>query len=107
MKLPDYNLYWAAETRYPKIADVMSNKRINKLRKFFHVVDNTTKDKPGNQNDKAFKIRPVIEAVRENSRAIEAEPFLQKQNEVESVNITQRIPRNGDSKCLSVQVEAG
>ena len=28
MKLPDYNMYWAAETRYPKIADVMSNKRL-------------------------------------------------------------------------------
>ena len=33
MKLPDYNLYWAAETRYPKIADVMSNKRFKKLLK--------------------------------------------------------------------------
>ena len=79
-----------------------------------YVVDNTTKYKPGNKNDKLFKIGPVIEAVRENSIAIEAEPviqyvnksFLQKQNEVESVNITQRNPRNGDSKCLSVQVKA-
>ena len=74
MKLPDYNLYWAAETRYPKIADVMSNKRFKQLRKYVHVVDNTTKDKPGNKNGNLFKIRPVIEAVRENSIAIEAEP---------------------------------
>ena len=34
MKLPDYNLYWAAETRYPKIADVVSNKRFKQLRKY-------------------------------------------------------------------------
>ena len=74
MKLPDYNLCWAAETRYPKIADVMSNKRFNQLRKYVHVVDNTTKDKPGNKNDKLFKIRLFIEAVRENSIAIQAEP---------------------------------
>ena len=74
MKLPDYNLYWAAETRYSKIADVMSNKRFNQLRKYAHVVDNTTKDKPGNKNDKLFQIRPVIEAVRENNMAIEPEP---------------------------------
>ena len=74
MKLPDYNLYWAAETRYPKIADVMSHKRFKQLRKYVHVVDNTTKDKPGNKNDKLFKILPVTEAVRENSMAIEPEP---------------------------------
>ena len=75
MKLPDYNLYWAAEPRYPKIADVMSNKQFKQLWKYVHVVDNTTKDKPGNKNDKLFKIRPVIKAVRENSMAIEPEPF--------------------------------
>ena len=34
MKLPDYNLYWPAETRYPEIADVMSNKRFKQLRKY-------------------------------------------------------------------------
>ena len=39
-----------------------------------YVVDNTAKYKPGNKNDKLFKIGPVIEAVRENSIAIEAEP---------------------------------
>ena len=74
MKLPDYNLRWAAETRYTKIADVISNKRFKQLRKYVHVVDNITKDKPGNKNDKLFKIHPFIEAVRENSMAIEPEP---------------------------------
>ena len=73
MKLPDYNLYWAGKTRNPKIADVMSNKRFKQLPKYVHVVDNTKNDKPVNKNDKLFKIRPVIEAVRENSIAIEAE----------------------------------
>ena len=29
IKLPDYNLYWAAETGYSKIADVMSNKQFS------------------------------------------------------------------------------
>ena len=74
MKLPDYNLYWGAEIRYPKIADVMSNKRFKRLRKYVHVVDHTSKDKPRNKNDKLFKIRPIIEAVREN---IEPDQFLQ------------------------------
>ena len=74
IKLPDYNLYWAAETCYSKIADVMSNKRFKQLRKYAHVADNTTKDKPGSKNDKLFKIRPIIEAVKENNMAIELEP---------------------------------
>ena len=72
-KLPDYNLYWAAETRYSKIAAVMSKTRFKQLRKYVHLVDYTAKDKPGNKNDKLFKISPVIEAVRENSIAIEPE----------------------------------
>ena len=52
MKLPDYNFYWAAETPYPKIANVMSTKRSKQLQKYVHAVDNTTKDEPGNKNDK-------------------------------------------------------
>ena len=74
-KLLHYNLHWTAETRYPKIADVMSNIRFKQVQKYVHVVDNTTKDKPGNKNDKLFKIHPIIEAVRENSMAIEPEPL--------------------------------
>ena len=34
MKLPVYDMYWAAETRYPKIADVTSNKCCKQLRKY-------------------------------------------------------------------------
>ena len=46
----------------------------NQLRKYVHVVENTTKDKPGNKKDKPFKIHPVIEAFRENGMTIEPEP---------------------------------
>ena len=42
--------------------------------KYVHAVDNTTKDKPGNKNDKFFKIRSVTEAVRKNNMAMEPEP---------------------------------
>ena len=64
MKLPDYNLYWAAETCYPKIADVMSNKQFKQLQKYVLIVENTTKDNTRNKYDKLFKIHPVTEAVR-------------------------------------------
>ena len=52
----------------------MSTKRFKQLQKYVDVIDNTTKDKPGNKNDKLFKIRPVTEAVRKNSMTIEPEP---------------------------------
>ena len=48
MKLPDCNLYWAAETRYPKFA-VMSNKQLKQHQKNVLVVENTTKDKTRNK----------------------------------------------------------
>ena len=115
MKLPDYNLYWASKTRKTKIADAMSNKRFKQLREYVHVVDNTKNDKPGKKNDKFFKIRPVVEVVRENSIAIEAEPvhsideqiILAKTKRSGIRQYNPKKPKKWDSKCLSVQVKAG
>ena len=64
VKLPNYPMYWKVETRYDKVADVMSAKRYIELRRYLHVVDNTTKEQPENQNDELFKIRPVLEPLR-------------------------------------------
>ena len=75
IKLPDYDMYWAVETRYPKTVDIMSNNRYKLLRRYIHVADNTKKDEEANKNDKIFKIRPVIEAVRDNCQKIEPEPI--------------------------------
>ena len=68
-------MYWAAEIRYPKIADIMSNYRYKLLRRYFYVVDNTKKDREANKNYKVFKIRPVTEAVRDNCQKTEPEPI--------------------------------
>ena len=43
IEIPDYDMYWAVETRYPKIADIMSNNRYKLLHRYIHVVDNTIK----------------------------------------------------------------
>ena len=37
---PNFRKYWANETRYPIIADIMSRNRYQKLREFVHVSDN-------------------------------------------------------------------
>ena len=64
----------------------MSNKQFQQLQKNVLVVENTTKDKTRNKNDKLLKIHLVLEAVRKNSMAIKPVPvysidnksFLQK-----------------------------
>ena len=64
----------------------MSNKQFQQPQKNVLVVENTTKDKTRNKNDKLLKIHLVLEAVRKNSMAIKPVPvysidnksFLQK-----------------------------
>ena len=56
IKLPDYDMYWAVETRYPKTADIISNNRYKLLRRYIHVVDNTKKDEEANKNDKILRL---------------------------------------------------
>ena len=42
---PNFRMYWANETRYPIIADIMSRNRYQKLREFLHVSGNLEKEK--------------------------------------------------------------
>ena len=61
---PAYRMYWALETRYPPIADVMSRNRYQQLREFLHVSDNLQRDNPENTGNKLYKIQPILEHVR-------------------------------------------
>ena len=74
LKLPNYPLYWMNEIRINTIADVMLINRYKALRRYLHVVDNSKKDEADNKNDKLFKIRPILEMVRDNCLKIEPEP---------------------------------
>ena len=49
--------------RYSPVADVLPLKRFDKVKRFLHFVDNATFDE--SVKDKLFKIRPVIESVRQ------------------------------------------
>ena len=73
VQLPMYEMYWANETRYAPIADVMTRNRYKALRRFLHVNDNSLLEDEANQKNKLFKIQPVIEHVRRNCREIEPE----------------------------------
>ncbi|XP_031356899.1 piggyBac transposable element-derived protein 2-like [Photinus pyralis] len=72
--MPSYRMYWANETRFSPIADVMSRNRFEKLRSCFHINDNSkikTRDHP--EYDKLFKVRPFIESLKQNFEKIEPE----------------------------------
>ena len=73
INLPNFRMYWANETRYPIVADIVSRNRYQKLREFWHVSDNLEKEKPENVNNKLFKIQPVLDHVRNNCILIEPE----------------------------------
>ena len=73
VKLPQYDMYWAKESRYPPVADAMSIKRYKELRRFLHVSDNSKKDEPENKGNKLYKIEPVLLHVRDNCRKIQSE----------------------------------
>lgn len=70
---PVYRMYWANETRYNPIADIMSRNRYQQLRELIHVSDNLKKDESGNKDNKLYKIQPVLEHVRNNCIKIEPE----------------------------------
>lgn len=40
VKLPRQRMYWSQHTRIPAIADIMSVKRTEKIKKYIHICDN-------------------------------------------------------------------
>lgn len=76
VKMPTVASYWAAETRYPPVADVMGLKRYKKLRQFLHANDNFLKDTNENKGNKLYKVQPILDALRKNCQKIEQEEFM-------------------------------
>ena len=109
VKLPQYFDYWSNTLRYPAIADVMSRNRFSELRRYLHFVDNNSEH---DKEDKLFKIRPIIEAVRNQCIKIEPEEFQSVDEQIipsktRFTKIRQynpKKPKNGGLKILYVQV---
>lgn len=75
IKMPQYEMYWSPEFRYDRIANAMTLKRYETLRKYLHTNDNNEKDKEENKQDKLFKVRPLLDMVRKNCIKIEPEQY--------------------------------
>lgn len=65
VKLPNYHYYWKRETRYSTFADLISANRYKTSRRYIHFVDNEQQDKT--VNDKLFRIRPILQLVRDKT----------------------------------------
>ena len=68
IQLPNYQAYWFKNTGITQIADKMPVNCFEKLRQYFHFVDNNL----GNsENDKLFKVKPILDDLRAECVKIE------------------------------------
>lgn len=74
IKLPQMRMYWGKATQIPTVAEVMPVNRFEKIKQFFHCNDNS-KNLPNTHKDfdKLFKVRPVLDSVREKCQQLPQE----------------------------------
>lgn len=88
-----YDAYSSQEIRYPLLADVMSLKQNEELRRFLHVVDNDALlDK---DTDKLAKIRVMNEAIRNQCVQVEPEEYSSLDEQI----ITSKTKQSKMRKC--------
>ena len=75
VQLPKYKLYWSKQMRHPPVADVMPVNRFEKLRSFLHIINKNNLDLSNIDGNKLFKVRPIIDAIRNECVKIEPEEY--------------------------------
>lgn len=63
VKMPSTRLYWSREFYFDKIARVVTINRFENIKKFLHCNDNLTC--PANCTDRLYKIRPIIDTLKQ------------------------------------------
>lgn len=71
IKLPRVSMYWSRLLNLKDFKESMTSERFFKLRTNLHIVNNL--EKPANNNDKFYKVRPALEAVRNRILQFEVE----------------------------------
>ncbi|CAF3137077.1 unnamed protein product [Rotaria sp. Silwood2] len=75
--LPQQRSYWTNSTRVESIASTMSRDRFLEIKKNLHVVDNINQLGQNDPNyDRAFKVRPLLNIIKNNFRKIQKEEHL-------------------------------
>lgn len=74
---PNQRLFWAETTRVQSVASAMSRDRFLQIKKNLHAVDNTNQLDPTDPGyDRAFKVRPLLNVVKQNFLRIPKEQHL-------------------------------
>lgn len=68
VNMPAYTDFWSLRYRYNLVADLMTLKRYQQIRRNLHFVDNNIQD-----SDRYYKVRPFVQKVRQNCLAQENE----------------------------------
>ena len=62
---------------------MISRDRFLQIKKYLHVVDNANQSDPNDRNyDRAFKVRPLLDIVKENFRRIPKEEHLSADEQI-------------------------
>ena len=72
IKLPQLRMYWGKATRIPAVAYIMPINRFEKIKQFFHCNEDSKKSAKNGQG-KLFKVRPVLDSLREKCRQLPEE----------------------------------
>jgi len=71
VKMPAVGFYWEMDTRYPPVADAMTRNWFQKITSYLHIKDNLQVAE--SEEDRAWKIRPWIEALNSNFAIVNPE----------------------------------
>ena len=66
VRMPSQRDYWSQYLQYQRISSVMTIRRFEWIKRFLHCNDNNTM--PKDCTDKLYKIRPIIDALKEKFR---------------------------------------
>jgi hypothetical protein len=72
IKLPSCRKYWSSKYKVDLVAENLSNKRFEEIKRFLHFTDNTTRD----VNDRLWKVRPVLTSIRDAVLSVQREKSL-------------------------------
>ena len=74
VKMPSPHDYWAAETTYAKIADIMSHNRFEQIKHFIHCNNNLEAPQP--LTDVLYNVRPIITHLQNIFKSFKPKEFI-------------------------------
>ena len=70
--LPSYELYWSKDLRVYCVANMVSLKRYQLIRRYLHVNDNMEKK---DDSSRLLKVKPVVYALRTSFLSVEQDQY--------------------------------